>query len=474
MQGERREKEFLQACLDAGKRILEMDDAVVVHHFDADGLSAGAILFSAMLKNGIAPSMQCWKKTTSENVLSLKNRKEKQVVIADLAYNPLIVEHLQGKEVIILDHHEIDPTPLPENITLVNGHNFGIDGATEVSGGGTSYLAFRNYKELSQLALVSAVGDMQDKDGQLKGINQLILKDAVTAGIATVKKDLKMFGKGSRSLISFLSYCTDPYLPELTGNDKNCARFLQDNGIAFKQNDKYISYYDLSEDGRKQFASALIEYCTEKQVPEQTIASMIGDVIIFEKEEKGPFYEAHEFATLMNACGRNNAAEVGIKACLGSKEARQAAFNLYEEHRRNLRSGITLARNKISDVGEFYLLDCRGQVKDAIIGIVAGALAGSADIVHSKPVIALSIDEDDAEMVKLSARATNQLVANGIDLNAMLRRATLGLGKSIGGGHKVAAGASVEKKYLPEFLKRCAEFLKEQNTRAKKEAERNG
>ncbi len=467
MQGERREGEFLQACLAAGKRILEFDDAVVVHHFDADGLSAGAVIFSAMLRNGIAPAMVCWKKTTLENVMALKERKEKQVVIADLAYNPLLVEHLKDKEVIVLDHHEVDPTPLPENFTLVNSHSFGIDGGIEVSGGGTSYLAFRNYRELSQLALVSAVGDMQDKDGSLIGINQIILVDAVKEGVATVKKDLKMFGKGSRSLIGFLSYCTDPYLPGLTGNDKNCAIFLRDSGIDYKQGDKYVSYFDLSENDRKKFASALIEYCAEKGLGEEVTTQMIGDTIIFNKEPRGPFYEAHEFATLMNACGRNNASEIGVKACLGNVEARQAAINLYEEHRRNLRSGITLARNKISDVGEFYLLDCRGQVKDAIIGIVAGALAGSADIVHGKPVIALSIDEDDAEMVKMSARATNQLVRSGIDLNAMLRTATAGLGKSIGGGHKVAAGASVEKKHLPEFLKRCAEIIKEQNTKAK-------
>lgn len=467
MQSERREGEFLQACLDAGKRILEFRDAVVCHHFDADGLPAGAIVFSAMMKNGVAPAMLCWKKTTLENVLALKERKERQVVLTDLAYSPLLVEHLKDKEVIILDHHEVDPTPLPENFTLVNAHSFGIDGAIEVSGGGTSYLAFRNYKELSQLALVSAVGDMQDKDGGLRGINQLILKDAVGAGVASVKKDLKMFGKGSRSLISFLSYCTDPYLPGLTGNDKNCALFLRDYNIPYKAGDKYVSYFDLDEDNRKKFTSALIEYCTEKGLPEETTTQMIGDTIIFSNEPPGPFYEAHEFATLMNACGRNNKAQIGVKACLGNAEARQAAINIYEEHRRNLRSGITLGRTKISDVGEFYLLDCRGQIKDAIIGIVAGALAGSADLVHGKAVIALSIDEDDAEIVKVSTRATNALVASGIDLNAMLRIATAGLGKSIGGGHKVAAGASVEKKFLPEFLKRCAEVIKEQNAKVK-------
>ncbi len=124
---------------------------------------------------------------------------------------------------------------------------------------------------------------------------------------------------------------------------------------------------------------------------------------------------------------------------------------------------MTLAKHKLSDAGEFYLLDLRGQVKDSIIGTVAGATL--ANLVQStKPIIALSLDEDDPEMLKISARGTNELIEKGLDLNQMLRIACKDLGKSVGGGHKVAAGASVEKRSLNDFLLKCAEYLRNTKT----------
>ncbi len=342
---------------------------------------------------------------------------------------------------------------------VINPHDYGLDGANEASGGGTAYLCFRKYKDLSQLALVSTIGDCQDKNG-LKGVNRTILSDALQAGEAVVRKDLRIFGKSARSLISFLSYCTEPFLPELTGDDKACARFLYENGIAYKQGEKYVSYYDLNQGEREKFTSALIEHCLAKGVEEKKLKELIGEVYLFPKEEKGtPFYEAKEYAALVNACGRNDAGNIGVGACLKNQDSRKKAMEILNQHRRNLRSGITLARKKTSDLGQFYFLDAREQIKDGIIGIVASAVISSGG---SKPVIAITNDEEDVKMLKISTRANDELVANGIDLNAMLREATKDLGNSIGGGHKVAAGASVEKIYLPDFLKRCAEVLKKQ------------
>ncbi len=462
---QRNETDFYKACVDAGKRIREFDDAVIVHHFDADGIPAGSIVFSAMYRNGFAPAMQCWKKTTPEYLQKLKETTHKQIIFCDLGagYTSKLAEALPNREIIILDHHEpetpVDQRPADSNITIVNPHDFGIDGGNEACGGGTSYLCFRGFPELSQLALVSTVGDMQDRAG-LIGVNKLILKDSVDAGITTVKKDLRIFGRSSRSLIGFLSYASDPFLPGLTGNDKNCARFLAENEITYKQNDKYVSYYELQEDDRKRLSSALIEHCLANGMVEKAVDKMIGDVYLFNNEQPGtPFFDSHEFSAVMNACGRNNEAQTGVGACLKNPDSRKKAMEIMQVHRQNLRSGMTLAKHKLSDAGEFYLLDLRGQVKDSIIGTVAGATL--ANLVQStKPIIAISLDEDDQEMLKISARGTNELIEKGLDLNQMLRMACKDLGKSVGGGHKVAAGASVEKRSLNEFLLKCAEYLR--------------
>jgi len=463
MEVERDEAGFFKACIEAGKRIKTFTDAVIVHHFDADGIPAGAIVFSAMYRNGIAPAMICWKKMTLESVDELAKTNYKQIIFCDLGsgYVSKIQEKLADREIIILDHHEPEKLAgeMPPNITVVNAHDFGIDGGIEACGGGVAYLCFREYPELSQFALVSTVGDMQDREG-LVGVNKTILKDGVDAGVVTVKKDLKIFGRSARSLISFLAYATDPILPQLTGNDKNCARFLVDNNIPYKDGDKYLTYYELPEATRQKLTSALIEHCLKNGIEEKIVQRMIGDVYLFNNEVKGtPFYDSHEFATLINACGRNDKAQIGVGACLKDNDSRKKAIEVMQLHRTNLRSGITLGKTKVSDTGPFYLLDLRGQVKDSIIGTVAGATLNSG-VEPNKPVIAISLDEEDETMLKISCRSTNQLVEKGIDLNQMLRMATADLGKSQGGGHKVAAGASVEKIHLQEFLLRCAEYLR--------------
>ncbi len=460
------EIKFLKTCSEAGKRIKELQNAVIVHHFDADGIPAGAIVFSAMFVNGIAPAMQCWKKTTEENLQKLSQTSYKQIIFCDLGagYTSTLEKFLPNREIIILDHHEPEQK-LEEraaNITVVNPHDFGIDGAREACGGSVAYLCFREYKELSQLAMVSIVGDLQDRDS-LTGVNKTILQDGVDAGAIQVKKDLKLFGKTSRSLISFLSYCTEPFLPELTGNDKNCAIFLHDNDIPYKVGEKYVSYYELSEDDKKKLTSAVITHCIEKGLSEGIVSKAIGDCYVFPNEDKlTPFYDCQEFATLVNACGRNGKGDIGVGACLKNLEDRQKALEILKQHRENLRRGITLGRNKVSDLGLFYLLDARRQISDSIIGTIAGAVLNSGELEQNKPIIGIANDEDDFEMVKISCRATNQLVEKGLDLNEMLRDACNGLGKSVGGGHKIAAGASVEKKHLSEFLKRCAAVLKGQ------------
>ena len=53
------------------------------------------------------------------------------------------------------------------NFTQVNPHLFGIDGARDVSGSGVAYFAAKAVNatnmDLASIALVGALGDMQDK-----------------------------------------------------------------------------------------------------------------------------------------------------------------------------------------------------------------------------------------------------------------------------------------------------------------------
>jgi RecJ-like exonuclease len=117
-----------------------------------------------------------------------------------------------------------------------------------------------------------------------------------------------------------------------------------------------------------------------------------------------------------------------------------------------LKEGIEYAQKKVVDLGTFYLLDARGVIEDTLVGVVAGMLYST--IPPTKPIIALSIDKDNGD-IKVSGRATMELVRNGVDLSKSLEKACEGIGK--GGGHNIAAGARVEIEHLNLFIKRIGE-----------------
>jgi RecJ-like exonuclease len=178
--------------------------------------------------------------------------------------------------------------------------------------------------------------------------------------------------------------------------------------------------------------------------------------------------DASEFSTLLNACGRNGRPELGVSVCLQRPGAYGEAQALLAEHRKNLRAGIEFAAKNTTDLGKFLLLDARGVIADSIIGVVAGMLfAGS----RQKPILALSLEEPGTDnsrgnlpaleaaaskpKIKLSTRGTRKLVEQGLNLGKILSECCAQVG-GVGGGHSIAAGATIPEEKLDDFLKEFA------------------
>jgi RecJ-like exonuclease len=106
------------------------------------------------------------------------------------------------------------------------------------------------------------------------------------------------------------------------------------------------------------------------------------------------------------------------------------------------------------------------EIPETVVGIVAGMLLGSADaneernqdeqveydfkVDCSVPIIAFARSVDE-ENIKVSARATRELVLKGLDLSVAVRIASVKVGGS-GGGHRIAAGATIPLGKESEFL----------------------
>jgi RecJ-like exonuclease len=469
----RDEEGFFSSVKTLAQAVRERDDFVVVFHHDADGCAAGAIAIQALRRVGKKVSNICLKQLYKEDIPRIKELG-KNYLFVDFGSGQLdyLKDELDEESVFILDHHILLQREgvIPTLKFHTNPMLFGINGGTELSGAGVTFffalaLDEKNF-DLSVLAIVGALGDMQDfnLNSELVGMNRKILDIARTHTLVEVKKDLRLYGRVSRPLVSFLMFSTSPVLPGLTANEDNCKAFLLEHSLPLKDSfsEKWLSYNDLPFEKQRELTSALIMLLSENNVPEWKIKELIGEVYSFPRENPAsPLSEAKEFATMLNACGRNKRSDIALAVCLGDrKEAYSEAVALMDLHRENLRKGITFIKEKgIEEKESFYFFDAGEIIDESIVGVIAGMLYGSI-IQETKPIIAFARNADGT--IKVSGRATSELVRKGINLGKAFKEIGLEMEGVEGGGHRIAAGCKVPLEKISDFLEILDKKLKAQ------------
>jgi RecJ-like exonuclease len=338
---------------------------------------------------------------------------------------------------------------------------FEFNGGKEISGSGVNYFSVKEADhhniDLAPLSVVGALGDLQDrnKKHELVSLNKLIVEDGVKTGNLKVDKDLLLFGRETRSIHKALAFTSPPYLPGLSGNEENCLHFLNSVGIPLKEREKWRTVATLTMKEKKQLMSKIVEYLTSKGFQSNRAEELIGSVYTLMQEEKGSFLrDAREYSYVLNACGRLNKSGLGISLCLGSrKETHKEVENLVKEYR------VALAKNmewvsqnprKIKNLGSLYVVRGEGFIDENLIGAIASIISTSNILSRDKPVIITSKSKDG--FIKISARASKNLVGKGIQLGELLSSFSEKF-SGLGGGHDVAAGAQIPKENIEIFLK---------------------
>ena len=435
---ERDEAGFFGRCTEAARIALSFSDPLIVHHYDADGLSSGALVCSAFLEKGKKFRNECIKKL--DDIALERLAREREIIFVDLGGGNSRVNEL--KDVVIIDHHQTEGVEKIQANPLL----FGIDGGTELSASGTAYCVFRTRPDL---AVVGAVGDMQHP---LSGMNRKVLEEGVLGSRVRIEDDLRMYGRYSRPIVQFLAFCDEPFLPGISYREDRAAQLLAELGITdFKK-----TYAELGEAEKKNLISALAKILIEANQL-RAVNELIGESYVFPQRPRDETYEAGDFSTLLNACGRHSRPEVGLRVCLNDGAAMEEARSLLSLHRKMLREGISYAAGNVQDLGALRFLDGRGIIDEGIIGVVCGMAMRQS---WSAPV--LGIADGGEGGLKVSGRATKAQVERGVNLGEMMRSASAGAGGT-GGGHRMAAGASIPKEGLNEFMLLCGDYLRQKS-----------
>ncbi|MDH7516937.1 MAG: DHH family phosphoesterase [Candidatus Thermoplasmatota archaeon] len=443
--------------------IRKSENIHIVTHIDADGIAAGAIASQTLKRLNKDYSIEFVKQLDKNVLEKLKNENHELVWFTDLGSN-IDFKSIDFNK-IVTDHHVCSKdTGFSFHL---NPHLFSIDGADQISGAGTTYLVCRlvdkKNMDLSSLAVVGACGDIQDrKNCKLVGLNRDIIEDGKKAGVLETKLDIRFFGRETRPIYKMLQYSNDPIIPGLSGREEACISFLQELGIKMKDGDSWRRWIDLDKKERCRIISGLVDLLLNKGFGHKNARRLIGEVYLLEKEQVGTeVHDAKEFATLLNATARYGKPEVGINVCLGDRgEWFKKAQNLLQGHRHNLVEGLQFAKEEGIVKRDYLQFFHAGTgIRDTIVGIVTNMLLNSEDISSDMPLIGFA-DTEDGD-VKVSARGTQELLDKGLDLSYALRKTSEKLG-GVGGGHKIAAGATIPKGKEEEFLDLLEKEIKNQ------------
>lgn len=445
--------DLFQLARSCTKNVIENrnDDFLIASHMDADGISSCAIVSKALERAGIEHSFKCVKINDIPRIEPFEN-----MIFCDIGSGQqnTIRRYFPDSRITIIDHHQFT-----ESLYDCHFNPFlaGVDGGDEISGSGMAYYFAKaldgSNTDLAPLAIVGAVGDMQNIWGSLKGANRSILEDGISNGSVAASPDLRLYGRFTRPIYKALQYFSDPPVPGVTGNESNCIALLSSLGIPLR-NEDWRTPSDLSFEEKQVLGTELIRRILS-ELPGDFVhlapKLVFGESYTLEGEEPySPLRDATEFSTCLNAAGRNGAPDIGVEVAKGNRGIYfDKLMSLLKTHRRKLARGIGLIESRgIEKMDNLQYFDGTG-ISDTLVGTVAGLLLGSEGIDPYTPIIGYTPTDD--RNIKVSLRCSKLLIGRKINMGKILREVSEQYGGE-GGGHACACGAFVPHENITPFL----------------------
>ena len=431
----------------------ELDKADNIHcisHYDTDGIASAAISHRALDRAGKKFEMTFVKDLTEEKIEKLNELKEETILFTDIGSGQADkIQEKQNKNVIISDHHEPSAeTSYPH----LNPHLVDIDGSSDISGAGVTYLLMKSLDDSNSdsinLALVGAVGDIQKDGDQFSGINKHFVEEAKEKGLLEVKKGLRLYGRNGKTLPRALSLTTSPFLPGISNNESGAVQFLSELGIDLKEDGEWRSLSDLTLEEESKIVNKLLKCGIRAD-------GLIGDVYILDNG-----WEISEFSSLLNACGRLRREEDGLKICLEND------FKVAKKVKRSYGRKISKYLNFLEDnlenpehfheLGEAAIINAKNEIDDKMIGTIT-TIAIKSGIVEKNILVGVAYADNDK--IKISGRTTDEMCEKGFKINDMISEIAEECDGE-GGGHKIAAGGKIPRSEEERFIKLLTEVLK--------------
>jgi len=428
-------KSFAKEFLDK----TEKHNTLIISHFDTDGITSAAILGRCFKKLDRKFSFRIIKSLDKETIEALP--KDRVLVFLDLASSSIeFISNLSNKTIFIIDHHEIKQNQVfPENLHILNPHLH--DNGEEMSNACLTYLICKEMDKkdnsMANLAVIGTVGDLMET--KLGPLANSILKDSDL----TIKKGFLLY-PSTRPLNKALEYCSNPYIPGVTGNSLGTLDLLREANIQFTKQG-YKSLMELDEDEMQRLVTAI---ALRMPNPDKMI-NFIGNLFLVKFFNK--LEDARELSALINACSRMGESNICLLFCMGNETARKHAESIYIRYKQSLIEALNhVSTNPKIEGNQYVILNAKDKIQDTIIGTVASIMSMSTLYKEGTVIITMAYNQDK---IKISSRicGRGRQEEDPRNLRDFMNEITELIGGE-SGGHKFAAGCVIDKEKEHAFI----------------------
>jgi len=447
-------KEFHRALTSSAEKlktqICNGKDISILARNNSDGVVSAGILTFVIFNSGGRCSVRFVHDLTREVISRTKSEDHEFQIFADVGAGlSKEIRNSFGVNWLALSHDKIsneEITTDDEN-SILNPWKFGIDGDTEISSGGISYLIAKaidkKYQMLSPLPIVSALGENQD-DGEKRsfiGLNSELCDESVRLRTINMEIDLLFTWRDSKPIHLSLANTLFPYIHGLTWNDKNCLELIRNAGIQLKVNGRWRTPSETSQEEKFILIEALTKYVNEHSAtgPQNLENRLAGYSYTLVHEENGtPLRDARGYSFLLECCCVQSRPSLGLAICIGNRDKDLSEANLcltdLELEIKSSVKAIMSERWRISDDGTNIWVIGDNLTRDYNFHIISSLLSSYSEF-YGKILIVRA--ETINESYKYSVRKSRGCQFKQ-DLSLMLSQLSAELGCSTSGNDSCA------------------------------------
>ena len=418
----------------------------VVSHYDADGITSAAIICKAFHRAGYDFHATLMRNPFDKGLARVSKEGNELIIFSDMGSGQIETIEKMDCKTIIIDHHQYLKKKPSSNVHQINANLCGINGNYEACGATLSFQVAKTLnsqnKDLINLAVAGIMGDKQYIGGT-RGFNKTIIDEALDNGLIKENIEIKL---SMDSLFNSLFYSIDPYYSGISGNEEGILELFKK--LKLTKNGKIK---DLNDKEKRKLHSFLMLKLIRKGCEKNIL-----DTVIRPRYSSDMFdCELERFADLLDSCGKGGNRGLGLAICMDDRDAFSEAVELEKEYKQKILDELLkLEKDGFKEKKSYRYF----YSKDSSLGGVIGGIATNFIFNIEKPLLSIVKKDDE---IHISCRGNQYLVNKGLDLGSAMNEAAKKLG-GLGGGHKIASGATISSEKEEEFLKIVDEIIVKQ------------